>query len=380
MSVALAKVFRTALPGVCTSHPELAASPLPLEACIPVLPSPGGPELVEQLFCPLGWEVEITPHPADETVPDWGASPYVSLRLSGRARLHALLEHLYVFLPVLDNDKHYWFGRDELDKLLRRGGDWLGAHPAKELIVGRYLRFRRALADEALERLVGDDVADPAAVVEDGDDAGPVAQATVRLADTRMAAVVAALKGAGAQRVLDVGCGTGALLTLLIADPGFTAVGGMDVSPSALAVAQRRLHLDRMPALQRERLTLFQGALTYRDDRLRGWDAITCVEVVEHLDPARLDAYCRVLFGHAQAPTVLLTTPNREHNVRFPSLPPGGLRHRDHRFEWTRAEFRAWTGDVGGQYGYAVEHRPVGPDDPEVGAPTQMAVFTWDPA
>ena len=374
MSVALAKVFGSALSGKSGSRAEVAASPLPLNANLAVVPSSGGGELVERLFAPLGWEVDVTDHPADEQFPAWGDARYVTVRLNGQARLQSLLEHLYVLLPVLDNDKHYWIGRDELDKLLRRGGDWLSDHPEKELIVNRYLRYQKRLATEALEHLVGEDIADPAAV----DDLQPsdVPEERVRLADARLGAVVSVLKGTGATRVLDVGCGAASLVKVLLADPSFTAVGGMDVSAGALEAAGRRLHLDRMPPRQRERLSLFQGSLTYRDDRLCGWDALTCVEVVEHLDPPRLDAFARVVFGHAKAPTVVMTTPNREHNVRFEFLEPGSLRHRDHRFEWTRAEFVAWAGVVAERYGYEVRFLPVGPDDPEVGPPTQMAVFT----
>ena len=233
----------------------------------------------------------------DETFPEWGQARHVSLRLWWTARLQQLLEHLYVLLPVLDNDKHYWFGRDELEKLLRRGGDWLASHPEKELITARYLRHRRGLTSEALERLVPEVAADDAEPEE-------LPEKRVRLADARVGAVVSVLKAAGAQRVLDVGCGAGALVTVLLADPSFERVGGMDVSAGALEAAARRLRLDRMPPAQRERLTLFHGSLTYRDDRVRGWDALTCVEVVEHLDPPRLDAFAAVVFGHAGAQTV----------------------------------------------------------------------------
>jgi 3' terminal RNA ribose 2'-O-methyltransferase Hen1 len=374
LSVALAKVFGSALGGKSTSHAELVATPIPLEATLPVVGSSGGAELLERLFCPLGWELEAVGHLADEAFPDWGHARYFSVRLRGKKRLQELLEHLYVLLPVLDNEKHYWFGRDELDKLLRRGGEWLAVHPDKELIVARYLRYQRRLTSEALEHLVAEDVADPQAV--DDHDHADLPGERVRLADARIGAVVSVLKAAGARRVLDVGCGAGSLMKVLLADPAFETIGGMDVAANALEAAARRLHLERMPPRQRERVTLFPGWLVYRDDRLRGWDALTCVEVGEHLDPPRLEAFERILFGHAGAPTIVLTTPNREHNVRFESLVAGEFRHRDHPFEWTRAEFAEWTAVVADRYGYTARRLPVGPDDNEVGPPTQMAVFT----
>ncbi|HYX89310.1 MAG TPA: hypothetical protein VE753_08065, partial [Gaiellaceae bacterium] len=139
--------------------------------------------------------------------------------------------------------------------------------------------------------------------------------------------------------------------------------------------AQRRLRLDRLAPRQRERVELFQTALTYRDRRLTGFDAAACVEVIEHLDRPRLSAFERVVFEHARPGTVVVTTPNREYNARFDGLPAGSFRHRDHRFEWTRGEFEDWGGELAGRFGYGVRFLPVGPEDPELGPPTQMAVF-----
>jgi 3' terminal RNA ribose 2'-O-methyltransferase Hen1 len=149
----------------------------------------------------------------------------------------------------------------------------------------------------------------------------------------------------------------------------------MDVSVRALEIAKERLRLDDLPARARERVELFQGSLTYRDARLSGYDAACVVEVIEHLDPSRLAAFERVLFEAARPPVVIVTTPNAEHNVRFESLPAGKLRHHDHRFEWTRAELAAWASATAARHGYGVRFVPIGPDDPEVGPPTQMAVF-----
>jgi 3' terminal RNA ribose 2'-O-methyltransferase Hen1 len=152
-------------------------------------------------------------------------------------------------------------------------------------------------------------------------------------------------------------------------------VVAVDVSARTLEVAGRRLQLDRMTERQRARLQLFQSSLTYRDERLRGLDAAVLMEVIEHLDLPRLDALERCIFGDARPGTVIITTPNVEYNVRFEALPTGAPRHRDHRFEWTRAEFRAWAERVGPAYGYRVRFLPVGIDDPGIGPPTQMAIL-----
>jgi 3' terminal RNA ribose 2'-O-methyltransferase Hen1 len=163
---------------------------------------------------------------------------------------------------------------------------------------------------------------------------------------------------------------------VLLKEQSLERIVGLDVSHRALETAARRLHLDSMAPRQRQRIELLHGSLTYRDGRLRGFDAAAVVEVVEHLDPPRLGAFERALFGYARPGTVIVTTPNAEYNVRFPTLPAGAMRHRDHRFEWTRSQFAEWAGEICASYGYDVRHLPVGAEDPRVGSATQMAIFT----
>lgn len=382
LAVALRTVFATALRGECRSHPERAAAVLPLHIEVPALPARGGPELVVRLFEPLGWQVAAEPVALDEQFPQWGDSRYVGLTLRGQMRLADALRHLYVLLPVLDDAKHYWVSDDEVDKLLRFGEGWLARHPEEKLITSRYLARRRSLTRQALERLELVRLADADDVeVEDLDNA--VAPETEEaeerptpLAVQRREAILAALTAAGAARVLDLGCGQGQLVAALLKDPRITAVTGLDVSARALDIAARRLRLDRMGERQASRVALVQGSLLYTDSRLKGYDAAVLCEVVEHVDPARLPALEFAVFGAARPRTVVVTTPNAEYNVRWETLPHGRLRHSDHRFEWTRGEFAAWAGTVAAGHGYTVEFVPVGPDDPEVGPPTQMAVFT----
>ncbi|MEV3978888.1 3' terminal RNA ribose 2'-O-methyltransferase Hen1 [Nonomuraea sp. NPDC049758] len=405
LAVALADVFRTARAGRCKARPELPGIPLPLEIRVPALPCRGGPELARRLFEPLGWAVEAQTLPLDEGFPEWGESRYVRLTLSGTVLLADALNHLYVLLPVLDDGKHYWMASDEIDKLVRAGAGWLGGHPERGLIARRYFGRRWALARTALTRLAelgdeteeelepalaedapaGETAADEAAVAEaeavegaaegGGEEAGAARKARP-LSTLRREAVLRRLEEVGATSVIDLGCGQGELVAALLARPRFARVAGMDVSSLALTIAARKLRLDRMPDSKRARLTLFQGALTYTDKRLAGYDAAVLMEVVEHVDPPRLAALERVVFGRARPRHVLVTTPNIEHNVRYEFLT--GLRHPDHRFEWTRAEFAAWAARVAARYGYHVAVEPVGEDDPEVGPPTQMGVFTRD--
>ncbi|MEK7866586.1 MAG: 3' terminal RNA ribose 2'-O-methyltransferase Hen1, partial [Planctomycetota bacterium] len=368
LSVAIAHVFSNALAGRSTERPALAATPIPLSARVAAVPCRGGEAFLRRLFEPLGYAVTATGAPLDARFPEWGPGRCFTVTLEATTRLAELLAHLYVLIPVLDDDKHYWVGDDEVEKLLRHGEGWLADHPEKEEIVRRYLKHRRSLARDALDRLVGDE--GPETDDEEGEEERP------RLADQRLGTVLAAVKSLAPESVIDLGCGEGSLLQALLDERLIARVAGMDVSHRFLERASRRLRLDRMPPLQRERVTLLHGSLTYRDARLEGYDVATLVEVVEHLDPSRLAAFERVVFEFARPRGVVLTTPNAEHNVRFEGLAAGAFRHRDHRFEWTRAQFRAWGDAVAARFGYVVRYVPVGPEDPSVGPPSQMAVFT----
>ena len=376
LSVAMARVFGTALSGNSRERPELAETAIPLEAEVVCLPCRGGEKLLRALFEPLGYRVEARQHPLDEKQPAWGMSRYFTVRLAGTKRLTDLLSHLYVLIPVLDDGKHYWVGRAEVEKLLRHGEGWLATHPERELIARRYLAYRRSLARAALDRLVVEE--DPAEATEP-EEAAPEPERKVSLDEQRRTAVVTALKELRAARVLDLGCGEGKLLRALLKEKQFTEIVGMDVSLRTLDVAEDRLGLGpegRLPARVRERIRLIYGSLVYRDSRLSGFDAAAVVEVIEHLDPPRLAAFERNLFQFAQPKHVVLTTPNAEYNVKWASLPAGEFRHSDHRFEWTRAEFEAWARGVAERSGYSVRFVPVGPVDEAVGAPTQMGIFS----
>ncbi|PBC79812.1 3' terminal RNA ribose 2'-O-methyltransferase Hen1 [Streptomyces sp. TLI_235] len=419
LAVALRAVFRSAMKGACEKLPGRAELPMPLRISLPAVPATGGgeggPGMVRRLFEPLGWQVEATAIPLDEAFPEWGESRYVRVELTGELRLADALQQLYVLLPVLDGAKHYWVAPDEVDKLLAAGEGWLGGHPELAVITRRYLARRWSLTRLAMERLAlarlaeADDREaeeldnavddDPDAADDTPDSTTPDANADaatatapphttasdttapdtdgrpVPLAVQRRAAILAALAESGAARVLDLGCGQGELVGELLKDSRVTEVLGVDVSSRALAAAARRLRLDRMSERQAARVRLVQGALTYTDARLKGYDAAVLSEVIEHLDLPRLPALEYAVFGAARLQTVVVTTPNVEYNVRWETLPAGRVRHSDHRFEWSRAEFADWAERVARTYGYTVALRPVGPVDEEVGAPTQLALF-----
>ena len=363
LSVAIANVLRSAMSGICKERPELAQSEIPLRAQIEGVPA--SPEQLGRLFAPLGYTVEA------QAV----GARHCRLTLSANVKLGDLLSHLYVLIPVLDDTKHYYVADDEVEKLLRRGAGWLESHPEREWIVSRYLKKQKRLIRVALERL---------APVEEGDDATDEAkneeelrvERPLSLHQIRLETVVQVLKECGAKRVLDLGCGEGRLMRELLRDASFEFVRGVDASHRALELASDKLRLERMTERQLARVELVFGVLTYRDERFSGFDGAALVEVIEHLDPARLPAFERVVWEFARPATVVVTTPNREYNAVWETLPEGKMRHRDHRFEWTRGEFDSWANRVAEKFNYSVETRALGPQHEELGAPSQMAIFS----
>lgn len=376
LSTALAKAFNTAMNGTCQDRPGLSDALLPLEATVAVVPA-ASPAQLHRLFAPLGYEIETEAHPLDPTRPEWGDSPYYTLRLRHPGlRLRDLLSHLYVLVPVLDNNKHYYIGPAEAEKLLLRGGEWLPRHPEREFITRRYLRFAEYVNPTlarllAVEKQAEDD--EPAAEVTT--DNSQLASPNQKLHDQRLDRVAEVIRQLGAKRVLDLGCGEGKLVRRLLQNPQVEHVLALDVSWRELERAGQRLHLTEMPPRQRERLTLAQGSVLYHDARLAGYDAAAVVEVIEHLDENRLTAFEQVVFARARPGAVLVTTPNADYNQRYETLAAGDFRHADHRFEWTRAEFATWADGVAARHGYRVRLEPLGPEAAEVGAPSQLAVF-----
>lgn len=373
MSVAIAEVFGSALNGRCRDQEDLVDLPIPLEVCLPTLPCRGGEELLRKLFEPLGYSLEVQRHTLDTNFPEWGDSRYYAVTLRNTLRLADLLSHLYVLIPVLDNDKHYWVGEDEVEKLLRRGEGWLSNHPEHEFIAQRYLLYKKSLTRALMERLAEETV-DVDNVDQQSDKQEEVLEKKIGLHEMRLNWVRDMLLESGAKSVLDLGCGEGKLLTLLAKEKQFESVVGLDLSLRGLEIAEK--NINRLPEKIRNRVSLLQGALTYRDHRLEGYDAAALVEVIEHIEPERLEAFERCVFQQAKPGTVVVTTPNSEYNQMWASLPAGRFRHHDHKFEWTRAEFAAWASRVAELYNYEVTFHPVGPEAAELGAPSQSGVFT----
>ena len=385
MSTALVRVFGSAMNGKCDKKQELADTPLDLTACVHMLPCRGTEDLPKEIFEPLGYTVETRTSILDEKFPEWGDSAYIDLTISGKVTLAALLNHLYVLIPVFDKQKHYYVSEDEIEKLMKHGEGWLAGHPARNKIVNRYFKMRRSYAHKAIDRLIESEPVDTDDLAEDEDEVAeetPVsAEATeakekrISLNTRRLEAVKNAVIESGASSVIDLGCGECKLTSMLLEEKQIKRVGAADVAVKVLEKAKQNLRYDRMPPYKKDKLTLMQASLTYKDPRFSGYDAACVVEVIEHLDPQRIAAFERVLFEFAVPNTVIVTTPNKEYNAHYEWLAEGNLRHDDHRFEWGREEFRKWTEHICEIYGYTVERSEIGDVDEAFGAPTQMGVF-----
>ena len=376
MSTAIARVFNTAMAGKCAKKQELADTPLHLTATLYALKDNRDEKLATQLFEPLGYTVEARRTVLDEKFPDWGLSPYIDLTISGTVKLSEMLNHIYVLIPVFDRQKHYYISKNEIQKLLDHGEGWLGKHPYREKITQRYFRQKKEYARKALDLLRAQDEEEPEENTSDDTETEEEKEAKTPLNTLRLEAVKQAVLSSGASSVIDMGCGEGRLTGMLLKEKQIQKLTVCDVSVNTLEKAADRLRLDRMPLTLRNKLTLMQASLTYRDKRFSGFDCACIVEVIEHIEPMRIAAFERVVFEFAAPRTVVLTTPNKEYNVNYENMKENALRHGDHRFEWTRAEFKAWADHVCEQYGYHCEISGIGEHNEATGTPTQMGVFT----
>ncbi|MEL6898420.1 MAG: methyltransferase, partial [Planctomycetota bacterium] len=391
-------------------------TPLPLRIELGALPVRGKESMVQQIFEPLGYEVQTSAMPLDNQFPEWGNSPYQHVVLKGTLPLHLALKHLYVLLAVFDKQKHYYISDDEVGKLLAKGEPWLSSHPMRDVITRRYLRQSGGLVRTALDNMSiqhpedfkpqidpespADSAAEPTNSTTHGEHSGNSPQAT-SLNTLRHMAIVDAVIQSGAKSALDLGCGEGKLLRRFADEKQLTRIVGIDVDVQTLRIAARRLRLESRQGFGSEpveweslpndhgnpnvgegladtpasRIHLLQGSLMYSDSRMKSFDAAVMCEVIEHLDPPRLSAMEYVVFADANPPRVIVTTPNAEYNAVWENLPAGTMRHRDHRFEWTRNQFQNWAERVAEKYGYTVNYQGIGSEHEEHGHPTQMATF-----
>lgn len=370
LSTAIAKVFGTAMNGRCTKKPELVHHKIDLKIKLPVILSSGGEIDIHKIFEPLGYHVETHPITLNGNSGYNYERQYFSLELKIKETLQLVLSHLYLLIPTLDANKHYYVTEAEIEKLLEKGKSWLSNHPEKEWITRRILKSQGKLTKKALEKLTF-----PRKFHHEVDEE-EYNEKNISLHELRHQSVTDLVNKLNIQSILDMGCGDGKLLKMLLDHTSIKSITGMDVSCSALKKAHNYLHIDSMPPLRRQRIKLTLGSLLYRDKRMQNIDAITLIEVIEHLNPSRLKTMERVIFEMAAPKHVIITTPNCEYNIKMESLDQGKFRHSDHRFEWTRAQCEEWGTSVGKKFNYSYKLSQIGPIDEVLGAPTQMILFT----
>ena len=184
--------------------------------------------------------------------------------------------------------------------------------------------------------------------------------------DQRLDAVLGALRSAGAETIVDLGCGDGPLLVRLAHEPGVRRIVGVDVSAEALQTLRQRLAA--APEEVRCKVELRHASMTEASDALTGFDAAVLVETIEHIEPDRLSQLERAVFRDMHPACAIITTPNSDYNALL-GVPGHRMRHRDHRFEWGSGRFRDWTGGVARRNGYEVACG-------DVAGGTQKAVFS----
>lgn len=384
---AFREALSSALNGKCAEKPDLVSKVWDLSITVPAIRNPPprnekdgtcSSEFLAALFTPLGWSVTTTRGHADDRFPEWGESHIVSVTLSGLFPLMTALRHLFILLPVVDKTKHHAVDLQEAQKLISKGEGWLETHPMKAAIIGRYLGYKKKLVDAATAGLEAPETEEE--IEEEEAEPAPAATEEARFPSLhiqRHEAVIARMVFDGVfdgvtGSLCDLGCGEGRFIQHLYDQAAErkwipAKIVGVDPSRFALRWARRKLKSDSVK--------LLQGSALFRDARLHGFDAMVAIEMIEHIDPERLPDFEQAVFGDYKPKRFYLTTPNREFNAVF-GIPDGELRHRDHRFEWTRDEFKDWCEHIFDQYNYTTEFFGVGQEDETYGQPSQGVVFT----
>lgn len=182
----------------------------------------------------------------------------------------------------------------------------------------------------------------------------------------------------GVHKVLDIGCGQGEFEALFVRrwPNAHARIHGIDPDSTAIEAAQERLHRELDDRL-RQRVHVQVAGVAEAESLWSDHDAVSAIEVIEHLDEATLDDFAELVFARLRPAFAVLSTPNAEFNVLFPTVPgTSRLRHPEHRFEWTREQMRRWLRDTARASGYRVALRGVGEAHPEYGSPTQLWTLT----
>lgn len=314
-------------------------------------------EKLMNLFEPIGYEVTINRPEIEYSIPIKTKSSARYISIKGMKTLQEGLRHLFVLIPVIDNYKHYFIDEKEIEKLERYGEGWLEQHPLRDLIYRQALRFKEIYS------LVENSSKDEKKIE-------PVKK--VRLNELRYEKIVNTVSEMKPRSVVDFGSGEGKLSVQLGFVEGITEILAVEPSESASLKALERFNKVK----NKEKFVnpeLLWGSLFYYDERLKDKDVIILCEVIEHIDESRLPKAMDTLLHDYQPGALIITTPNRDYNELYDM--EEHLRHNDHRFEWTRAEFRQWCTERNHGNDYELLFDGIGEEHASQGFPTQMCVF-----
>ncbi len=353
---AIAQVFSTALSGRSKEYEHLVKEEMEFKVEVVSLKVKTNLIMLNKIFDPLGYELEIKSHLLDEKIFGEEESNYVDLILKNKLTLQSVLQHLYVLIPVFDNNKHYFVNNDEVEKLLSKGGDWIDVHPEKDFITSRYLNSKFIDAKK-LESLFSKE---QNKMIEE--------RKKNSLNSQRLSQVTDVIESLNIKSLVDLGCGEGKLIKELLNNTSVEKILGVDISINVLKKAARKLKYDTV----KDKIELVQSSAVYYDERFTEYEAICLIEVIEHIDEQKLYLLKENVFNLVKPKYVIITTPNVEYNTVYEL---DGYRHSDHRFEWSRSEFRLWCEEICNQYNYDVEYFSIGEEMETVGNSTQMGVF-----
>ncbi|WP_342431763.1 3' terminal RNA ribose 2'-O-methyltransferase Hen1 [Neobacillus sp. FSL H8-0543] len=311
---------------------------------------------IEDLFKPIGYKVTI--ESGVSTFREKSSAKFITI--TGEQTVQNALKHISTLIPVIDNYKHYFIDEREVEKLDRYGDDWLESHPAKLLILKRALRYQSLIVKSKFYH-------------REQSTKGIVEQPKVRLNEQRYDAIVNYIKGLpNRETIVDLGAGEGKLSVQFGFIDGVKEILSIEPSSKSRVKAIKRFQEENDKERYIEPKSL-AGSLYYFDERLQNKDIIVLCEVIEHIDEHRLPNIFKTIVNDYRPRILIVTTPNQEYNVVYEM--DDEMRHDDHRFEWTRAEFREkceqWTKDSS----YQVSFQGIGEEIESYGQPTQMAIF-----
>lgn len=312
-------------------------------------------ELAE-LFKPIGYNVEIKR--AASTLRSKSSALFITL--TGKQTIQNLLKHLFILIPVIDNYKHYFIDEREIEKVDRYGEGWLDAHPLKQFIVKRALRFQNLIRQSKFY---------------DRERHNQENRETkkIRLNELRYEKIVDFIRTIPKRdTVVDLGAGEGKLSVKLGYLDGVKEI--LSVEPSNKSRVRAIQRFEEAEGTDGFTLpTSLAGSLFYFDDRLVNKDIMVLCEVIEHIDEYRIPKMMEAIFRSYQPRVLIVTTPNQEYNVIYDM--DETMRHHDHRFEWTRDDFQENCEQWIKESPYYIQFEGIGEEHPEYGTPTQMAIF-----